>query len=386
MFSKNEQDELNKWDQLLLAAAHLQEIVKGAVLVGGTASAIYAAHRISCDADHILYNLRDEFDKILLQLESLEEWKTEKIKKPVLILGRLDGVETGIRQLIRHEPLETVKISIRDKEIVIPTQEEILRIKGALILSRNATRDYLDFVALSDVLGDHQTIKALEAFDRLYPQKNNASALVQLAIQLLRAQPQDIQKIDLANFKEVNEKWQSKDTLIFHCKKIASLLFINYVDKNADMPPKNKDDYINEYNNLFKKYNTAKYIQMRSILLKVHNSKKVQEKKLYLSLSQKPNFITSFFVGKKWHNQLTKIKGKISQIEERLTKIKYYLSNKKELEVLAEKKMRFENPQLAEKRDQQVQREAKMMLYMQNEAKKIQKELEERKKQNGLRD
>ena len=35
------------WDALLSSAAHLQKIVPGAVLVGGTAAATYAHHRVS---------------------------------------------------------------------------------------------------------------------------------------------------------------------------------------------------------------------------------------------------------------------------------------------------------------------------------------------------
>jgi hypothetical protein len=43
----------------------------------------------------------------------------------------------------------------------MPTAEEILRIKGVLILKRNATRDYLDFVAQSDHLCDDSAAHAL---------------------------------------------------------------------------------------------------------------------------------------------------------------------------------------------------------------------------------
>jgi hypothetical protein len=40
-------DTLPDWERVLLAAAHLQNILPEAVLVGGAASAIYAGHRIS---------------------------------------------------------------------------------------------------------------------------------------------------------------------------------------------------------------------------------------------------------------------------------------------------------------------------------------------------
>ena len=40
---------LPEWEALLSSAARLQKIVPGAVLVGGTAAATYAHHRVSLD-------------------------------------------------------------------------------------------------------------------------------------------------------------------------------------------------------------------------------------------------------------------------------------------------------------------------------------------------
>ena len=78
---------LPEWDQVLSAAAHLQKILPGAVLVGGTASAVHAQHRFSRDADHVLTDLRQRFDAVLDQLESVAGWKTARVQRPVQILG-----------------------------------------------------------------------------------------------------------------------------------------------------------------------------------------------------------------------------------------------------------------------------------------------------------
>ncbi|WP_292257134.1 hypothetical protein [Marinospirillum sp.] len=91
---------LPEWELVLSSAARLQRILPEAVLVGGTASAIYAAHRLSVDADHVLTDLREHFDQVLAQLESVAGWKTARIQRPVQILGSLDGIETGVRQPI----------------------------------------------------------------------------------------------------------------------------------------------------------------------------------------------------------------------------------------------------------------------------------------------
>jgi hypothetical protein len=50
-------DTWPEWERVLSAAAHLQRILPEAVLVGGTASALYAKHRLSTDADHVLADL-----------------------------------------------------------------------------------------------------------------------------------------------------------------------------------------------------------------------------------------------------------------------------------------------------------------------------------------
>src|ERR1041384_8394537 len=92
------ESNLPECEQLLSAAAHLQEILPDATLVGGTAVAIFAQHRLSRDADHVLTDLRHRFDEVLAELESVAGWRTARVKRPVLILGSLDGIETGVRQ------------------------------------------------------------------------------------------------------------------------------------------------------------------------------------------------------------------------------------------------------------------------------------------------
>jgi hypothetical protein len=54
-----------EWERVLSAAAHLQRIFPDAVLVGGTAAALAAHHRVSLDADHVLTDLRARFDEVL---------------------------------------------------------------------------------------------------------------------------------------------------------------------------------------------------------------------------------------------------------------------------------------------------------------------------------
>jgi hypothetical protein len=216
---------LPDWEQVLSSAARLQQILPEAVLVGGTAAALYAEHRLSTDANHVLPDLRQRFDRVLAELESVAGWKTARVKRPVEILGSLDGIETGVRQLIRDEPLETIQIERFGQKITIPTQAEILRIKGVLILKRNATRDYLDFVALADRMGDEKMIEALRSFDRLYPQPNEESALQQLQIQLANPLPYDLEELGLAEYKDLAPRWQNWESVKTACAGYAILIF-----------------------------------------------------------------------------------------------------------------------------------------------------------------
>jgi hypothetical protein len=218
-------DTLPEWERVLSAAARLQRILPEAVLVGGTASALYARHRLSADADHVLPDLRRHFDEVLAELEAVAGWQTARIQRPVQILGSLDGIETGVRQLIREEPLETTRIDCQGEQLTVPTQAEILRIKSVLILRRNATRDYLDFVALADGMGDEQLVEALRPFDRLYPQPNGESALLQLQVQLANPLPFDLEEMNLAEYKHLDPRWHDWQAVRRVCGNSATLIF-----------------------------------------------------------------------------------------------------------------------------------------------------------------
>lgn len=218
-------ENLPDWERVLAAAAHLQRILPDAVLVGGTASAVYARHRLSTDADHVITDLRLRFDVVLAELESVAGWQTARITRPVQILGSLDGIETGVRQLIRSAPLDVNQIEIGGEMITLPTEAEILRIKGLLILKRNATRDYLDFVALAEHVGEDSFAEALRSFDSLYPQANGESALQQLQIQLVQPLPYDLDDVNLVEYKNLAPRWHDWQSVRVACIHCADLIF-----------------------------------------------------------------------------------------------------------------------------------------------------------------
>lgn len=143
-------DDLPDWERLLAAERHLQALVPGTVLVGGTAAALHAAHRKRLDGDQVLDDLRPRFEEVLARLEAVAGWQTARVQRPTVILGRLDGIMTGIRQLRRSRPLETEIVA----GLRVPTLAEMARIKAWLLATRHTVRDYLDAVVLLERLGE----------------------------------------------------------------------------------------------------------------------------------------------------------------------------------------------------------------------------------------
>ena len=58
------QTEIPDWETLLAHAALLQTKIPAAILVGGTAAALHARHRISFDHDHVIKDLAKNYDAV----------------------------------------------------------------------------------------------------------------------------------------------------------------------------------------------------------------------------------------------------------------------------------------------------------------------------------
>jgi hypothetical protein len=221
-----------RWAKVLDAAARLQELVPDAVLVGGTA-AHHAGHRISFDDDHVVADLAMRFDSVLTALEETDGWVTARVKRPVLILGSLDGVETGVRNLIRRRPLEIEVITVGERSARVPTLKEIARIKAWLCLIRNATRDYLDLVALADRLGSELAADILWSLDEYYADQQGAGGrriTTQLAKQLAEPRPDDLAEVDLRFYRQLDRRWQDWNAVTSACMSLATRLLERAAD------------------------------------------------------------------------------------------------------------------------------------------------------------
>jgi hypothetical protein len=211
---------------VLESASRLQQMVPDAVLVGGSAAALYAGHRDSYDHDHVLADLRDRFEVVLGALESEGEWVTNRVIPGKVILGQLGDIEAGVRQMIRTRPLETTHVTLPSgRPLTVPTAEETLRIKGFLIVRRNQTRDYLDVVALADRYGPDQAAAVLARIDDYYADQHGEGSGVaaQLARQLADPRPADASVTrQLGAYRNLERRWADWDQVRSASRQLAA--------------------------------------------------------------------------------------------------------------------------------------------------------------------
>ncbi|MGI8448920.1 MAG: hypothetical protein ACR2MP_17425 [Streptosporangiaceae bacterium] len=198
--------------RVLESAARLQEVVPDAVLVGGSAAALWANHRSSYDHDHVLADLNVRFDAVLGAIEATDGWVTNRVTPGKIILGELGDIESGVRQLIRNRPLEVTEIALPSGHVLrVPTADETLRIKGYLVVRRNQVRDYIDVAALSDRCGISHAADVLSHIDDYYSDQRGAGAegvATQLARQLADPRPADARTIkQLRDYKDLERRW-----------------------------------------------------------------------------------------------------------------------------------------------------------------------------------
>jgi hypothetical protein len=210
-------EALPEWERLLAAERHLQALLPGTVLVGGTAASPHAGHRRSLDGDHVLVDLREHFDEVLAALEQAAGWTSSRVQRPVLILGSLDGIQTGVRQLRRVKPLETEML----QGLRVPTLPEMARIKAWLLVTRNTVRDYLDTVALLSRLGPGREVEAVRPLDELYPQASGASVRAELVERLAAGAPGDLARVDLRGYKGLVAPWNDWDHVLSLGRRLA---------------------------------------------------------------------------------------------------------------------------------------------------------------------
>lgn len=195
------------------------------MVVGGAAAALHARHRDSDDTDHVTHFLREEFDVVAKTLEEWEGWKTNRLNRPVAILGERHNVQMGVRQSSRTVPYEVMQV----EGLRIPTPAEALRIKAYLLSERKATRAFLDVAALADVLGNEAAVEALSYLNLLYVPVGNQTRLTKFA-EVCHQEPLDLERVDLRSYKGITPPYDDWGHVSERCKEMARLVLLREME------------------------------------------------------------------------------------------------------------------------------------------------------------
>ncbi len=220
--------------EVIKAGVEANREVPGSIAVGGSVCSLFMHHRNSTDIDFVLADMSRRFESIREHLFQLPAWKEARALRPVLILGSLHGVEVGFRQLRRSIPLEIQTIETPSGQLIVPTVEELLRIKAFLTYNRNTTRDFVDFAELSTLFEIHESGDILSDLDERFGWEKQPSIIVQVAKKLLMPLPYDFDdpKSGFAKLRFIEPRLKTWDDVVERCKAIGEDLTMRLFTKN----------------------------------------------------------------------------------------------------------------------------------------------------------
>ena len=154
---------------------------------------------------------------VLEAVEGDEGWATNRVTPGKVILGNLDGIEAGVRQMIRKVPLEVATVTLPSGAGGDGADGRgDAAHQGVPRVRRNQTRDYLDLAALSEHLGVDRAAETLARIDDYYADQDETGDGVasQLVRQLSDPQPADRSVIDqLPSYRRLRKRWSDWSTV-----------------------------------------------------------------------------------------------------------------------------------------------------------------------------
>lgn len=213
------------WERVLRSAARVQERVPGAVVCDHTATAMHARHHIPAEVIHCIDTREHHIDAIRTTLEIDREWTTALVQSSKILIGSQNGVQTSIHSFRHSAPMDTEVRVGTFGSIRLSTAEDTLRMQTHMALKRNTMRDYLDVAAMWDHLGDERGAKAFRHYDGLYSTGTDESTLKRVMTQLANPQPNDLDRVDLTTYPNLDPKWQEWSTIAAICRQAAYTIF-----------------------------------------------------------------------------------------------------------------------------------------------------------------
>jgi hypothetical protein len=121
---------------------------------------------------------------------------------------------------------ETVTLNTPDGDLIVPTLEELLRVKAFLAYQRNAMRDFMDLAELSCLLPFAQVIEALSVLDEKVGWQEQPSVILEVIKSLAACKPQDAKKQAFSTFKFLRPRLKSWEEVQKICHEIAEQLTV----------------------------------------------------------------------------------------------------------------------------------------------------------------
>ncbi|OHB81764.1 MAG: hypothetical protein A2W31_07425 [Planctomycetes bacterium RBG_16_64_10] len=216
--------------------ARMNRIVPEGVAVGGAICAVYAQHRLSIDIDFVLRNLSGEFDAVRDRLLDEPGWQEARVRRPHLILGSLDKVEIGFRQLRRRAPIETRLVQTEQGCLTIPTLEEMVRIKAFLAYERNYTRDLYDLAEMACCLARDSVVQALLSLDEKMGWERQPTVLLEVIKALVHCEPRDWETHGFQSFRFLEPRLKTWEEVKAICQDVGQLLAEKAIKGHGDAP------------------------------------------------------------------------------------------------------------------------------------------------------
>lgn len=100
----------------------------------------------------------------------------------------------------------------------------MIGMKAFLAYRRNATRDFLDFAALSRCASEEEVVASLLKSDERYGDLQTASVALEIAKTLAKPEPYDLSRTDLSRYKALALEWHDWSTTESICQHYGELL------------------------------------------------------------------------------------------------------------------------------------------------------------------
>ena len=174
-------------------------------------------------------DLTRRYEMVLEACEATDGWATDYLasRPPYTILGALNDVEAGLRQLRRRLPLEVTELALSGGRVLrLPTLDETLRVKAFMIVQRNAVRDYLDVAALAAHQGPGSAAVLVD-IDDYYRDRSEeyGSVATVVAERLVRPAPRDTRVIaQLPRYKGLAPRWHDWTAVAEACAELAEAM------------------------------------------------------------------------------------------------------------------------------------------------------------------